>query len=205
MLQITCYTLITQMYVEDIMNMIRYIEICVGLGLGLGPFLGSLVYSTLDYQGTIYLFGFLNLFGVILAFILIPNELNRGDDESKIEEEDEILDEDDEDDLMESIMNSKRTISWGRVLCNRHASFALLVCFFGTWAIIDYTGFIATELVKVYGIPDDTIGYLFAAQCSLYLVMCLIYPYTFEHMSRKLQFVIALFGMGCCHLLMGPS
>jgi MFS family permease len=49
MLQITCYTLITQMYVEDIMNMIRYIEICVGLGLGLGPFLGSLVYSTLDY------------------------------------------------------------------------------------------------------------------------------------------------------------
>ena len=35
--------------------------------------------------------------------------------------------------------------------------------------------------------------------------MCLIYPYTFEHMSRKLQFVIALIGMGCCHLLMGPS
>ena len=47
MLQITCYTLITQMYVEDIMNMIRYIEICVGLGLGMGPFLGSLVYNSL--------------------------------------------------------------------------------------------------------------------------------------------------------------
>ena len=47
MLQITCYTLITQMYVEDIMNMIRYIEICVGLGLGLGPFVGSLVYKDL--------------------------------------------------------------------------------------------------------------------------------------------------------------
>jgi MFS family permease len=49
MLQITCYTLITQMYVEDIMNMIRYIEICVGLGLGMGPFLGSLVYGSLQY------------------------------------------------------------------------------------------------------------------------------------------------------------
>ena len=47
MLQITCYTLITQMYVEDILNMIRYIEICVGLGLGLGPFVGSLVYKDL--------------------------------------------------------------------------------------------------------------------------------------------------------------
>jgi len=37
------------MYVEDIMNMIRYIEICVGLGLGLGPFVGSLVYNKLEY------------------------------------------------------------------------------------------------------------------------------------------------------------
>jgi len=149
------------MYVEDIMNMIRYIEICVGLGLGLGPFLGSLVYSNLQYQGTIYLFGFLNLFGVILAFILIPSELNRGD--PQVDDEDEIVDEEDEDDLLESMMNAKRQISWGRVLGNRHAFFALLVCFFGTWAIIDYVGFIATELVAVYKLPDDTVGYLFAA------------------------------------------
>jgi len=58
------------------MNMIRYIEICVGLGLGLGPFVGSLVYDSLNYQGTIYVFGFLNLFALILAFIMIPSELN---------------------------------------------------------------------------------------------------------------------------------
>jgi hypothetical protein len=79
----------------------------------------------------------LNLFGVILAFILIPSELNAGDD-AKVEDEDEILDEDDEDDLMKSLINSKNTISWCRVLGNRHAFFALLVCFFGTWAIVDY-------------------------------------------------------------------
>lgn len=81
MLQITCYTLITQMYVEDIMNMIRYIEICVGLGLGLGPFLGSLIYNSLKYQGTIYVFGGLNLFALILTFVLIPSELNKSDEE----------------------------------------------------------------------------------------------------------------------------
>jgi len=83
--------------------------------------------------------------------------------------------------------------------------FALLVCFFGTWAIIDYTGFIASELLEKYNMPDDTVGYLFAGQCGTYLIMCLLYPYTFEHMSRKVQFVIALIGMGGCHLLMGPS
>lgn len=149
------------MYVEDIMNMIRYIEICVGLGLGLGPFLGSLVYSSLKYEGTIYMFGFLNLFGVVLAFILIPSELNRSD--AKVEDEDRDLDEDDEDDLLEDIANTKRSVSWGRVLGNKHAVFALLTCFFGTWAIIDYVGFIATEMVSVYDMADESVGYFFAA------------------------------------------
>ena len=65
------------MYVDDITNMIRYIEICVGLGLGLGPFLGSLVYGSLGYEMTIYMFGFLNLFALILSYIMIPNILNQ--------------------------------------------------------------------------------------------------------------------------------
>lgn len=145
------------MYVEDIMNMIRYIEICVGLGLGLGPFLGSLVYGSLKYQGTIYVFGVLNFIALILAFVLIPNELNETDDAKVEEEEDEILDENDEEYVLEDLQNSKRQIGWGRVLGNRHAFFALAVCFFGTWAIIDYTGFIATELVENpnYKMEDD--------------------------------------------------
>merc|ERR1712062_592727 len=43
----------------------------------------------------------------------------------------------------------------------------------------------------------------FDAQCACYLIMCLLYPYTFEHASRKLQFAGAMIGMGCMHLL-GP-
>ena len=45
MLLSTCYGLVCSMYPDDIMNKIRYIEICVGLGLGLGPFIGSIVYG----------------------------------------------------------------------------------------------------------------------------------------------------------------
>ena len=96
------------------------------------------------------------------------------------------MDEDAEEDLLESIALAKRQVGWGSVLGNRHAFFALAVCFFGTWAIIDYTGFIASEMVKFYKMGDESVGYLFAAQCATYLFMCIIYPYTFEHMSRKL-------------------
>ena len=96
-------------------------------------------------------------------------------------------------------------IKWGHVLTNKHTMSAIFVCFFGTWAIIDYVGFIAEELITSYKMADDVVGYLFAAKTGLYLVMSLLYPYTFEHMSRKLQFIIAMIGLGFCHLMMGPS
>jgi len=38
----------------------------------------------------------------------------------------------------------------------------LLACFFGTWAVVDYEGFIATELLEKYDIPDANVGYIFA-------------------------------------------
>ena len=61
----------------------------------------SAVFLPLEYQGTIYVFGFLNLFALILAFILIPSELNQTD--SKEEEEDEFIDEEGEEDLLDEI------------------------------------------------------------------------------------------------------
>lgn len=47
LLQVTCYSVITNMFSEDVMKYIAYIEIVVGLGLGIGPTLGSAVYGTL--------------------------------------------------------------------------------------------------------------------------------------------------------------
>jgi MFS family permease len=41
MLQITCYGVICQLFTDDIMKYIGYIEISVGVGNGIGPFLGG--------------------------------------------------------------------------------------------------------------------------------------------------------------------
>ena len=41
LLQITGYSVVTSVFSTDIMKYIGYIEICVGLGLGLGPVIGS--------------------------------------------------------------------------------------------------------------------------------------------------------------------
>lgn len=56
---------------------IAYSEICIGLGQLLGPLIGSSVYDTLQFDGTLYLFGGLNLLGLITCIVLIPGQLNK--------------------------------------------------------------------------------------------------------------------------------
>ena len=59
------------------MKYIAYIEIVVGLGLGLGPVIGGLIYGTLYFDGTMYFFGFINTFGLFCCVYFMPNELNK--------------------------------------------------------------------------------------------------------------------------------
>lgn len=59
------------------MKYIGYIEIVVGLGLGLGPMVGAMVYPYFDYAGTMYFFGFLNILAMVLCYKLMPEELNK--------------------------------------------------------------------------------------------------------------------------------
>jgi hypothetical protein len=56
---------------------IGYIEICVGLGLGLGPMISAFVFEALEYSGTMYLFAALNAIGTFITIIMLPNELNQ--------------------------------------------------------------------------------------------------------------------------------
>lgn len=41
MLQITCYTVITTVFSDNVMKYISYIEIVVGAGLAMGPAIGA--------------------------------------------------------------------------------------------------------------------------------------------------------------------
>ena len=59
------------------MKYIGYIEIVVGLGLGMGPMVGAMVYPFFDYAGTMYFFGLLNIVAMYLCYKMMPDELNK--------------------------------------------------------------------------------------------------------------------------------
>ena len=65
------------------MEIIRYIEIFVGIGLGAGPFIGSAVYGFIGYANTMYLFGALNAIAMGFCMYALPKMLNKSDEKPK--------------------------------------------------------------------------------------------------------------------------
>lgn len=54
-----------------------YIEIAVGLGLGLGPTVGSFVFNFLRYEQTLYFFGVCSFLALLLNTYLIPKSVDK--------------------------------------------------------------------------------------------------------------------------------
>ena len=77
MIQFTCYSIITSVYSDQLLKYIGYIEIVVGLGLGLGPMVGALIYPFGGYNGTMCFFGGLNLITLAMCYRMIPKKLKK--------------------------------------------------------------------------------------------------------------------------------
>lgn len=53
-----------------------YCESAVGVGLMIGPVLGSAVFSFAGYEKTFYVFGGIIALGLVCVFFLLPSRLN---------------------------------------------------------------------------------------------------------------------------------
>ena len=149
MLQITGYSVITAIYADDMMRYIGYIEMCVGVGLGVGPVMASFIQgqissdSNISYPYTMYIFGGMDLLALTLCIFMIPNSLNQTISEEEIHqiefEEDIQLDE------QTIAKREKLKITWGTLLKNKYVVFSMLACFVGTFNIIFWTPFLSNH------------------------------------------------------------
>lgn len=72
----TNMSIIAAEFKNDRPKYISYINMSLGLGLALGPVLGSLVYSFLNYRGTFYFFAAYIFFIGTVCVSLVPKRLN---------------------------------------------------------------------------------------------------------------------------------
>mmetsp|Transcript_5071 Transcript_5071/g.3503 ORF Transcript_5071/g.3503 Transcript_5071/m.3503 type:complete len:189 (+) Transcript_5071:93-659(+) len=70
-IQTTCYIIITKFYPSMQTMLVGYIEATTGLGIILGPLIGSCLYSKLEFQWTFYSYGTCFLFFAIAACFLV--------------------------------------------------------------------------------------------------------------------------------------
>ena len=68
--------MVCNVFADNIMRHISYIEIAVGLGLGIGPLVGGYLYAWAHYENTMYIFGGLNLITMVFCYFAIPDSLN---------------------------------------------------------------------------------------------------------------------------------
>lgn len=57
-----------------------YIQASVGIGLMLGPVLGEVLYSLVQFEKTFYIFGSIIMSAMIFLIFVIPSEINHADD-----------------------------------------------------------------------------------------------------------------------------
>lgn len=76
----------------------------------------------------------------------------------------------------------------------------LVGCFNTTF----FTGFLGNNLLAL-GLEDWHVGLVYAVQSFFYLLTAMALPYTCEHLSRKVMFLMAMFFFGADMFLIGPS
>lgn len=210
-MQITCYSLITNLYADQVIKYIAYIEIAIGIGLSFGPTIGSIVYTSLKFEGTMILFACICFFGTFLCIILLPQSLNKT--LSKEEKKDldthvkSLKDTMTRQEMNESIATSKpmRVVGWYHILTDKDSMFALMVGTVGTMNCVFWSGGYTEKQVVNLGLDESKFGYVVGGLGIIYLICCLLLPFTCEHSPRKLQFVVAMATFGICAFLIGPS
>lgn len=160
MIQITGYAVITQIFNDNIMLYIGYIEIACGVGLGLGPSIGSIVYGLYNYQITMHFFAFLNAIAFLLCLLYIPSELNQTVSLEEVAELEMYDDDDyseDERDRREELRNK---ISFCTLMTNKGCFFALATMSVGVMNVTFNVGYMPTQIVAK-GFNKDYIGYVY--------------------------------------------
>jgi MFS family permease len=89
------------------------------------------------------------------------------------------------------------------MITNKHSFFAIMIALIGTFDIMFFKGFLSVDLEKK-GFVDNA-GLIMALPAFVYLVACLLLPYTCEHSSRKFLFFLSMIGFAGCIALLGPS
>lgn len=84
-IQVTCYSIATNFFPKSKMKLIGFIEAAMGLGMISGPFLGTILYQLVGYNGMLITFGSTFIALTLLMPILLPPFIDKKTNSNHLE------------------------------------------------------------------------------------------------------------------------
>lgn len=195
LINITCFCIITQIFRDDMMLWIGRAEVAIGLGLGIGPWLGQIIFDLFDtrqFEFTMYSFAAINFLAAGFCYSMFPAYLN-----DVVEQDDDLISED-------SYLK-KNEITWWNIISIKENAFALASIIFVTYTVYFDEAWISTYLITIPGFEESWVGLAMSIPALVGLFSFWFFPILFEESPRKLMFVIGHIGCMVSCFLLGPS
>jgi MFS family permease len=145
------YSVITIEFPTKREEFIGYCQSACGIGLMTGPVLGSMIYGSLGYEKTFFVFSGILLFSCIIVFFILPPRLNKLDEQ--------LAEAAANDDEKASQAASEKQVSFKMFIFNFRAMLATVSSMIAMIFMLFYNGILAVELSKM-GVDTDNVGML---------------------------------------------
>jgi MFS family permease len=129
---------------------VGYCQSACGIGLMIGPVLGSMIYGQLGYENTFFTFAGILLASCALVFFILPKRLNKLDAD---------LDALAEDQERSSNHQPAKQVTFSMFLLNTRAMLAVFSSMIAMVFMLFYNSILAVELASM-GVGVDSVGTL---------------------------------------------
>lgn len=184
MVQTSAYAILTLTYPRDINFVVSCLEMAAGLGLSLGPVIGTILYKLGGIELT-----FISFFVIwIVIGLVIKSQLPY--------EVDTVLDEEEE---------KAPDISYSQLLLNKRILFANMCVFLAVFQYAFIDPLLANYMHYQFGIGFETSGYFFLAIGFGYTMSCYLAHITCDHFSNMRISIVACILLGIATMSYGSS
>ena len=199
MIQTTSYAIVAITYPKDQQKYLGILEASIGVGMLLGPIVGSILYSTIGFQGTFYAIGAWFIVLVPVMLWVIPPSVDSTDNNILIGEEKLSIDSQCNHKLAQD--KPIRYID----LMTRKVFMMTAFCAFLSYFETIYMEPVLSLRVMDFEISSFWIGMFFSLNAITYTLACLIISWVTERFENKFLIVFGMLSAGFNMFLVGPS
>lgn len=171
-----------------------------GIGAIVGPIIGAVVYATLGFQVSLFIFSMFIVVMIFLSTLLLPNSLNDNAATSLDLYLLGLINDNDEDcepliasniEAQPQVEYTKADFTFKKILSHPRAFFCYFCRFMGQFTISYPMPFLSVHMSERYGVPDEFIGYVYMVVSLCFVFSSIAVPLCLRPLPRRFMLFFA--------------